>query len=105
MSKYRAGSCGVDERCKKRRERKKTDHSRSDFVLFRTLFSRHNPARVATGRARGGMAGRTVVVRLNQQQLELIDRTIRRGEAADRVSLIRKALREQAGKQRGADAR
>jgi Arc/MetJ-type ribon-helix-helix transcriptional regulator len=51
------------------------------------------------------MAGRTVVVRLNQQQLELIDRTIRRGEAADRVSLIRKALREQAGKQRSADAR
>ena len=51
------------------------------------------------------MAGRTVVVRLNQQQLELIDRTIQRGEAVDRVSLIRKALREQAGKQRGADAR
>ena len=44
------------------------------------------------------MAGRTVVVRLNQQQLELIDRTIQRGEAADRVALIRKALREQAGK-------
>ena len=51
------------------------------------------------------MAGRTVVVRLNQQQLELIDRTIQRGEAADRVSLIREALREQAGKQRGAGAR
>jgi hypothetical protein len=46
-----------------------------------------------------GMAGRTVVVRLNQQQIELIDRTIRRGEAPDRVSLIRKALREQARKQ------
>jgi Arc/MetJ-type ribon-helix-helix transcriptional regulator len=45
------------------------------------------------------MAGRTVVVRLNQQQLELLDRTIARGEAADRVTLIRKALREQAGKQ------
>jgi hypothetical protein len=53
----------------------------------------------------GGMAGRTVVVRLNQQQLELIDRTIQRGEAADRVSLIRKALCEQAGKQRGAGTR
>jgi Arc/MetJ-type ribon-helix-helix transcriptional regulator len=51
------------------------------------------------------MAGRTVVVRLNQQQLELIDRTIQRGEAADRVSLIRKALREQADKQLGARAR
>jgi Arc/MetJ-type ribon-helix-helix transcriptional regulator len=46
------------------------------------------------------MAGKTVVVRLNQQQFELIDRTIRQGEAADRVSLIRKALREQAAKQR-----
>jgi Arc/MetJ-type ribon-helix-helix transcriptional regulator len=45
------------------------------------------------------MAGRTVVVRLNQQQLELIDRTVQCGEAADRVALIRKALREQAAKQ------
>jgi Arc/MetJ-type ribon-helix-helix transcriptional regulator len=45
------------------------------------------------------MAGRTVVVRLNQQQLELLDRTIGRGEATDRISLIRKALREQAAKQ------
>jgi Arc/MetJ-type ribon-helix-helix transcriptional regulator len=52
-----------------------------------------------------GMAGRTVVVRLNQQQIELIDRTIRRGEAPDRVSLIRKALREQARKQRDGVAR
>jgi hypothetical protein len=47
----------------------------------------------------GFMAGRTVVVRLNQQQLELIDRTIQHGGAADRVALIRKALREQAAKQ------
>ena len=45
------------------------------------------------------MAGRTVVVRLNQQQLELIDRTILQGQAADRVALIRKALREQAAKE------
>ncbi len=45
------------------------------------------------------MAGRTVVVRLNQQQLELIDRTIQQGQATDRVALIRKALREQAAKQ------
>jgi hypothetical protein len=52
-----------------------------------------------------GMAGRTVVVRLNQQQLELLDRTIKRGEAPDRVSLIRKALREQAMKQRDGRAR
>jgi Arc/MetJ-type ribon-helix-helix transcriptional regulator len=44
------------------------------------------------------MASRTVVVRLNQQQLELIDRTVQQGRAADRVALIRKALREQAAK-------
>jgi Arc/MetJ-type ribon-helix-helix transcriptional regulator len=51
------------------------------------------------------MAARTVVVRLNQQQLELIDRTLQGGEAADRVALIRKALREQAAKQSKARAR
>lgn len=44
------------------------------------------------------MAGRTVTLRLNQQQLELIDRTVAKGEAADRVALIRRALREQAAK-------
>jgi hypothetical protein len=52
-----------------------------------------------------GMAGKTVVVRLNQQQLELLDRTIERGEAPDRVALIRKALREQAAKRRDGGAR
>ena len=51
------------------------------------------------------MGARTVVVRLNQQQIELLDRTIRRGEASDRVSLIRKALREQATTQRDGAAR
>jgi Arc/MetJ-type ribon-helix-helix transcriptional regulator len=50
------------------------------------------------------MARKTVVVRLNQQQLELIDRTIGRGEAPDRVALIHKALREQAAKQRSGAA-
>lgn len=44
------------------------------------------------------MGGRTVVVKLNQQQIELIDRTVARGAAADRVALIRRALREQAAK-------
>jgi Arc/MetJ-type ribon-helix-helix transcriptional regulator len=56
--------------------------------------------RIETGRVGGSMAGKTIVVRLNQQQLELLDRTIGRGEATDRVALIRKALREQAAKQR-----
>jgi Arc/MetJ-type ribon-helix-helix transcriptional regulator len=51
------------------------------------------------------MAGKTVVVRLNQQQLELLDRTVARGEAPDRISLIRKALREQAAKQSGGAGR
>ena len=44
------------------------------------------------------MPGRTIVVKLNQQQLELLDRTIGRGIAASREDLVRLALREQAGK-------
>jgi len=39
---------------------------------------------------------RVVVLRLNQQQLELLDRTIARGVAPDRVALVRRALREHA---------
>lgn len=35
-----------------------------------------------------------VVVKLNQQQLELVDRTVERGEAPDRAALFRRALRE-----------
>jgi metal-responsive CopG/Arc/MetJ family transcriptional regulator len=35
-----------------------------------------------------------VRLRLNQQQLELMDRTIAQGVAADRVALVRLALRE-----------
>jgi hypothetical protein len=42
------------------------------------------------------MTERTVVLRLNQQQLELIDRTIQRGEAGDRVALVKRALAEHA---------
>ena len=42
------------------------------------------------------MAEHKVVLRLNQQQLELIDRTVEQGEAKDRVTLIRRALREYA---------
>jgi Arc/MetJ-type ribon-helix-helix transcriptional regulator len=44
------------------------------------------------------MADRVVTLRLNQQQLELIDRTIAQGVAPDRASLIRLALREYATK-------
>lgn len=44
------------------------------------------------------MAGRIVRLRLNQQQLELVDRTVAKGAAPDRVALVRRALREQAAK-------
>jgi hypothetical protein len=43
-----------------------------------------------------------VTLRLNQQQLELIDRTIARGVAPDRESLIKLALREYATAHAGA---
>ena len=42
------------------------------------------------------MTDHRVVLKLNQQQLELLDRTIARGVAADRASLVRLALREYA---------
>ncbi len=42
------------------------------------------------------MAETVVKLRLNQQQLELLDRTIAQGVAPDRVSLVRLALREYA---------
>lgn len=45
------------------------------------------------------MGDRIVMLTLNQQQLELLDRTVARGVAADRAALIRLALREQAEKQ------
>jgi hypothetical protein len=44
------------------------------------------------------MADRTVVLRLNQQQLELIDRTVREGKASDRNALVKRALVEHARK-------
>jgi hypothetical protein len=42
------------------------------------------------------MTDRIVRLRLNQQQLELMDRTIAQGVAADREALVRLALREYA---------
>ena len=41
-------------------------------------------------------APRRVVLRLNQQQIELIDRTVAKGVAASRAELVRLALREYA---------
>lgn len=46
------------------------------------------------------MTDHHVVLKLNQQQLELLDRTIAQGVAADRASLVRLALREYAAAHR-----
>jgi Arc/MetJ-type ribon-helix-helix transcriptional regulator len=46
---------------------------------------------------KGFFVAETIVkLRLNQQQLELMDRTIAQGVAPDRASLVRLALREYA---------
>ena len=42
------------------------------------------------------MAENVIKLQLNQQQLELMDRTIARGVAPDRIALVRLALREYA---------
>ena len=42
------------------------------------------------------MAETVIKLQLNQQQLELLDRTIARGVAPDRIALVRVALREYA---------
>jgi Arc/MetJ-type ribon-helix-helix transcriptional regulator len=42
------------------------------------------------------MAKQMVRLRLNAQQLELIDNSVKAGEAASRAELIRRALREYA---------
>jgi Arc/MetJ-type ribon-helix-helix transcriptional regulator len=42
------------------------------------------------------MTDAVVTLQLNQQQLELMDRTIAQGVAADRAALVRLALREYA---------
>ena len=44
------------------------------------------------------MPPHTIVMKLNAQQRELLDRTVARGVAPDRVALIRLALKEQAAK-------
>jgi hypothetical protein len=44
------------------------------------------------------MTDHVVVLRLNQQQFELVDRTVKRGEAKSREELVRRALAEHASK-------
>jgi Arc/MetJ-type ribon-helix-helix transcriptional regulator len=51
------------------------------------------------------MTETVVKLRLNQQQLELIDRTIAQGVAPDRASLVRLALREYAAAHKAETAR
>jgi uncharacterized protein len=47
------------------------------------------------------MAARPVKVRLNRQQLELVDASVGRGEAKSREALFKRALRESAGAEGG----
>jgi metal-responsive CopG/Arc/MetJ family transcriptional regulator len=50
------------------------------------------------------MADRPIVLKLNQQQMELLDRTVAQGLAPDRTHLVRLALKEYAAQHRnGAD--
>jgi hypothetical protein len=57
-----------------------------DFCIRNFAFS---------DRCGGNAMDETVIkLRLNQQQLELIDRTIAQGVALDRAALVRLALRE-----------
>ena len=46
------------------------------------------------------MSEHVVTLKLNQQQLELLDRTVARGVAADRAALVRLALREYAARRK-----
>lgn len=43
-------------------------------------------------------AARNIVLELNQQQLELVDRTVAQGAAPDRAALVKLAIREYAEK-------
>lgn len=61
-----------------------------DFRIMYTLY---------VSNMEGRMPGRTITLKLNQQQLELIDRTIATGIATDRQSLVKLAIREQAERQ------
>jgi hypothetical protein len=50
------------------------------------------------------VAKKNVKVVLNQQQLELIDKTVARGIAQDRESLLKMALKEFAAKHQSSDS-
>ncbi|MDB5775456.1 MAG: hypothetical protein JWP38_1589 [Herbaspirillum sp.] len=65
--------------------------------LMLTLYMPFAPP-ASTHKKKADMSDHLVVLKLNQQQLELLDRTVARGVAADHGELIRLALREYAGK-------
>lgn len=73
-------------------------------VCLRTLTKEPSLPSIAYTRMLA-MAGRVVTLKLNRQQLELLDRTIAEGVAPDRVALVRLALRELAVRQGGTVAR
>ncbi len=50
------------------------------------------------------MAETVIKLQLNQQQLELIDRTVARGVSPDRAALVRLALREYAAARKAGTA-
>ena len=72
--------CGNDEQC------------RSIFRLL-VVFTVYTILGMKTS-----SDGKVVTLKLNQQQLELLDRTLAQGVANDRASLVRLALREFAAK-------
>jgi metal-responsive CopG/Arc/MetJ family transcriptional regulator len=60
-------------------------------MIQTSLASRRREAQL---REMTTMAETTVRLRLNQQQLELIDNSVKAGESSSREDLIRRALRE-----------
>jgi metal-responsive CopG/Arc/MetJ family transcriptional regulator len=65
-----------------------------DAVTFDSNGPRVLATREAQLREMTTMAETTVRLRLNQQQLELIDNSVKAGESSSREDLIRRALRE-----------
>tara|TARA_Y100000815_G_C13274203_1_gene474286 strand:+ start:170 stop:505 length:336 start_codon:yes stop_codon:yes gene_type:complete len=68
------------------------------FPALQIAYTRLQP-NPAPDAAMTETAPRTVTLRLNQQQLELIDRTLPRVGLTDRADLVRLALREAAGQE------
>lgn len=64
----------------------------SPLFLAQKLYTRI----VRIGIPEAALTDTVINLRLNQQQLELMDRTIADGVAADRVALVRLAVREYA---------